>query len=381
MTVTEASLTGESTPVLKDAATLPGPVPLADRTNMVFSGTAVTRGAGRALITATGMRTEIGRLASLLSRAEEPPTPLQREIDLVGRKLGMAAIVIAAVVVMTILVTFDVREAAEIVEILVLGVSLAVAAVPEGLPTILTIVLALGVHRMARQRAIVKKLSSVETLGSTSVICSDKTGTLTKNEMTIQQVITRSGGAVVTGVGYRPDGEVIVDGEPLCDGPLLDEVRIVLCGGSLANDAVLHSNDGEWTVRGDPTDAAFLVAARKLDIAHECADRFTRLAEVPFSSERKRMSVIAADARRGGRPVLVTKGAPDVLLALCTREGVGDRTSTSTTSAGPRSRPRCTAWRTRGCAPSPSRIDRSTPTRCRPTNRSSTTSSSRASWG
>ena len=316
-------MTGESEPVLKAGAPLPEPAPLGDRVNMVFSGTAVTRGRGRAVVTATGMRTEVGRIASLLGRTQEERTPLQREIDLVGRTLGIAVIAIAAVVVATILLTSDVETGGDLVEVLVLGVSLAVAAVPEGLPAILTVVLALGVQRMAQQRAIVKKLSSVETLGSASVIGSDKTGTLTKNEMTIQRVVTRSGEVALTGIGYRPDGEVRVGDQPLQDGPLLDEVRIVLAGGSLANDAVLRDDDGEWTIQGDPTDAAFLVAERKLGITEQRQARFTRVDEVPFTSERKLMSSIEADSGREGRINVVTKGAPDVLLARCTHELVG----------------------------------------------------------
>jgi calcium-translocating P-type ATPase len=269
------------------------------------------------------MRTEMGRIASLLGSTEEERTPLQREVGLVGRTLGIAVVIIAVVVVAAILLASDIDGAGDLVEVLLLGVSLAVAAVPEGLPAILSVVLALGVQRMARRRAIVKKLSSVETLGSASVICSDKTGTLTKNEMTIQRVVTRSGEVEVTGTGYRPEGEVRIEGELLGDGPLLEEVRVVLGGGSLANDAVLRNDGGEWTVQGDPTDAAFLVAERKLGITEQRTARFTRVGEVPFTSERKLMSSIEADAAREGRIAVVTKGAPDVLLARCTHERVG----------------------------------------------------------
>jgi P-type Ca2+ transporter type 2C len=324
LSVAESSLTGESEPVLKDSATLPAAAALGDRTNMVFSGTAVTRGRGRAVVTATGMATEMGRIAALLGRTEEERTPLQREVDLVGRTLGIAVIAIAVVVVAAILVTSDIRRASDLVQVLLLGVSLAVAAVPEGLPAVLSVVLALGVQRMARQRAIIKKLSSVETLGSASVVCSDKTGTLTKNEMTIQRVVTRSGEVTVTGIGYRPAGEFRAGDQPLDDGPLLDEVQAVLAGGSLANDAVLGEQDGRWAIQGDPTDAAFLVAERKLGITEERRARFTRLDEVPFTSERKLMSSIEADSARAGQIAVVTKGAPDVLLARCTRERVGD---------------------------------------------------------
>jgi potassium/sodium efflux P-type ATPase len=325
LTVAEASLTGESEPVLKDAATLPGPVALGDRVDMVFSGTAVARGRGRAVVTATGMDTEMGHVARLLGRTEEERTPLQREVERVGRTLAIAVVVIAAVVVAAILVTSDVNSASDLVDVLLVGVSLAVAAVPEGLPAILSVVLALGVQRMARERAIVKRLSSVETLGSASVICSDKTGTLTRNEMTVTTVVTGSGEAEVTGTGYRPEGDVVVDGRSLGDGedaPAADEVRFVLAGGSLANDAVLREDGGEWTVQGDPTEAAFLVAEAKLGVTEDRRARFERVGEVPFTSERKLMSTLEADVEREGRIDVVTKGAPDVLLARCTHERV-----------------------------------------------------------
>ena len=203
--------------MLKDVDPIAEPVGLGDRVNMVFSGTAVVRGRGRAVVTATAMATEMGNVARLLGRTEAQRTPLQREVDRIGRMLGIAVIVIAAVVVGAILLTADLRTASDLVSVLLVGVSLAVAAVPEGLPAVLSVVLALGVQRMAQERAIVKKLSSVETLGSASVICSDKTGTLTKNEMTIEKVVTGSGEVDVTGSGYRPEGELRVDGRPLDD--------------------------------------------------------------------------------------------------------------------------------------------------------------------
>ena len=327
LTVAEASLTGESEPVLKDTATLSGPASLGDRVDMVFSGTAVARGRGRAVVTATGMDTEMGHVARLLGRTEEERTPLQREVERVGRTLAIAVVVIAAVVVAAILVTSDVNSASDLVDVLLVGVSLAVAAVPEGLPAILSVVLALGVQRMAREHAIVKKLSSVETLGSASVICSDKTGTLTRNEMTVTTVVTGSGEVEVTGTGYRPEGGVMIDGHALGDAvgdaAVADEVRFVLAGGSLANDAVLRDDGGEWTVQGDPTEAAFLVAEAKLGVTETRRARFERVGEVPFTSERKLMSTLEADVEREGRIDVVTKGAPDVLLARCTHERVG----------------------------------------------------------
>jgi len=321
--VAEASLTGESEPVPKDPARLTGPAALADRVNMVFSGTAVTRGRGRAVVTGTGMSTEMGRIASLLGGTTQERTPLQRELDGVSRMLGVAVVVIAAVVMAAIVLTSDITEPSDVVGVLLVGVSLAVAAVPESLQTILTVVLALGVQRMARQRAIVKKLSSVETLGSASVICSDKTGTLTKNEMTIERILTRSGEVTLTPADHPPLGEITLDGEPLPGGPLREEVIAVLGGGALANDASLHEQDGAWIVQGDPTEVAFLVAERKVGITEARTARFTRLDEVPFTSERKLMTTIESDAAHPSQALMVTKGAPDVLLGRCVSERVG----------------------------------------------------------
>ena len=320
--VAEAPLTGESEAVTKRVAPLVGPMGLGDRVNMVFDGTAVTRGRGRAVVTATGMSTEMGNIARLLERTEEERTPLQREVDRVGRTLGIAVILIAAVVMGAILFTSEITQPSDLVDVLLVGVSLAVAAVPEGLPAILSVVLALGVQRMARKKAIVKRLSSVETLGSASVVCSDKTGTLTKSEMTIVTAVTPSGQVEVTGSGYRPDGKLMVDGHEVDDETLADEVRYLFAGGSLPNDAVLRDEGGDWTVQGDPTEAAFLVAEAKLGLTEVRRARFERVGEIPFTSERKLMSTFESDAEREGRIDLVTKGAPDVLLSRCTHERV-----------------------------------------------------------
>jgi Ca2+-transporting ATPase len=318
--VQEASLTGESEAVLKDAATLPEPAALGDRLDMVFKGTAVAQGTGRAVVTATGMDTEMGSIAEMLEATEEEPTPLQKEVGRIGRMLGIAVVVIAVVVVATVLMISDIRSAADVITVLLLGVSLAVAAVPEGLPAILSVVLALGVQRMAKRNAIVKKLSSVETLGSASVICSDKTGTLTRSEMTIERVMTASGGTRVTGVGYTPEGRVEHEGGELDAGPLLAEDIVVLSGGSLASNAVLRQTaDGVWEIQGDPTEAAFLVAERKLGVTARRERRFDRVRELPFTSERKMMSTIEVDHERDDGVVVISKGAPDVLLERCTR--------------------------------------------------------------
>jgi len=317
--VQEASLTGESEAVLKDLARLEGEVALGDRRNMVFKGTVVVQGTGRAVITATGMATEMGAIATLLEETQEEETPLQAEVSRIGRMLGLAVVVIAVIVVATVMLISDIRDAGDVITVLLLGVSLAVAAVPEGLPAILSLVLAMGVQRMAKRNAIVKKLSSVETLGSASAICSDKTGTLTRSEMTIERVMTASGGTRVTGVGYAPQGRVEHDGtEPA--GALLAEDIVVLSGGSLASNAELRQgDDGSWQIQGDPTEAAFLVAERKLGIEERRAARFERVRELPFTSERKMMSIVAIDHEHDDALVLISKGAPDVLLQRCSR--------------------------------------------------------------
>ena len=325
--VQQASLTGESEAVLKDAATLVAAAALADQLNMVFKGTAVAQGVGRAVVTATGMATQMGLIAEMLEATPEEPTPLQKEVGQVGRMLAIAVVIIAIVVVATILLTSPIRSAADVVAVLLLGVSLAVAAVPEGLPAILSMVLALGVQRMAKHNAIIKNLSSVETLGSASVICTDKTGTLTRAEMTIERVVTASGDTLVTGVGYAPVGEVMHDGVALAAGALRDEQIVALGGGSLAGNAKLNqASDGEWQIHGDPTEAAFLVAERKLgisDVTERREKRFERIAEIPFTSERKMMSTLEIDHDHNDQQMLITKGAPGELLTHSTHMRVG----------------------------------------------------------
>lgn len=317
--VQEASLTGESVPVGKESAALPAPAVLGDRTNMVFKGTAVVHGVGRAVVTATGMATEMGQIADLLESTEDTETPLQREIASVSKTLGLAVIVIALVVMAAIALISGIHDTDDLVTVLLMGVSLAVAAVPEGLLAILSVVLALGVRTMAAHNAVVKRLHSVETLGSATVICSDKTGTLTTNEMTLRVVATASGQVELTGTGYQPEGRVVVEGEHADD--LLHEVRRVLVGGALANNAQFAEIDGEWQIQGDPTEAAFLVAQHKLAGTLDRVAEYRRDAEVPFTSERKLMSVAARDPGEVVR--LFTKGAPDILLARCESIQVG----------------------------------------------------------
>ena len=329
--VQEASLTGESEAVTKSPATLARPAPLGDRVDMVYKGTAVVQGVGRAVVTGVGMSTEVGAIAEMLEATVEEPTPLQHEVSRIGKLLGAVVVAIALVVMITIILVSGVTETRDFVVVLLLGVSLAVAAVPEGLPAILSVVLAIGVQRMARRNAVVKQLVSVEALGSASVICTDKTGTLTRNEMTVERLVTASGRADVTGVGYRPEGAVTSGGQALGDAHLV-EAQLLLGAGSLANNAQLTERAGEWTIEGDPTEAAFLVAAHKLEGTTAQMHRFERQAEIPFTSERKMMTTVHRERTRGTRLVF-SKGAPDVLLGTCTRRQVGETTVPLTEAA------------------------------------------------
>ena len=318
--VQEASLTGESEAVTKTVTPLLELGSLGDRHNMVFKGTAVARGVGRAVVTGTGMDTEMGRIATLLDETADEPSPLQREIAQISRTLGVLVIGIAVVVMIVVAAVNGVSSFHEAVDILLLGVSLAVAAVPEGLPTILSLVLAIGVQAMARRNAVMKDLHSVETLGSVSVIASDKTGTLTKNEMTIREIVTPSGRVELTGTGYEPVGAAAIAGD---EARTRAEAERTLAAGALANNAQLAKVNGTWEVQGDPTEAAFLVAQHKLDGVSERIGAWERIGEVPFTSERKMMSVLGR--RTTDEHVrLFAKGAPDVLLERCTAELVGD---------------------------------------------------------
>jgi Ca2+-transporting ATPase len=320
----EAALTGESLPVSKDIAAIAGNVELGDRHNMVFSGTAAVYGHGRAVVTATGMRTQMGRIADLLEKAPAEVTPLQRELDRVGKLLAITVVAIAAAMIGTIFLISDVHGFSEVFDVLILGVALAVAAVPEGLPAIVTAVLSLGVQRMARRNAIIRRLAAVEALGSATVIASDKTGTLTRNEMTVRRVATASGCANLSGTGYVPRGEVSFVGAEADDDGLQFELDRALMAAERANNAGVEEDEGVWSAHGDPTEAALIVAARKAGLSAESLEaRFPRVGEVPFSSERKLMSTVHADAERQDRLIALTKGAPDVLLKRCSHELVG----------------------------------------------------------
>ncbi|TAK44533.1 MAG: HAD family hydrolase [Betaproteobacteria bacterium] len=322
----EAALTGESTPVAKDPAPLSREAALADRANMLYAGTAVTYGHGRAVVTATASATEVGRIAGLLHATEAEPTPLQLQLDRLGRTLGAVVIAIAIVVGATILGLQRDFSPAALTGVLLYTVALAVSAVPEGLAAVTTVVLSLGMQRMARRKAIVRKLAAVETLGSTTVICSDKTGTLTRNEMTVRVVLTASGRTELTGTGYAPVGALLVDGLPLGEGAQRLEAERTLAVGFLANNAILREREGRWTLLGDPTEGALKAAALKAGLSAErLARRFGRAGEIPFSSERKMMSTAHTDARHAMHPVLFSKGAPDILLARCAQVRVGAR--------------------------------------------------------
>ena len=318
--IAEASLTGESVPVGKKPETLEKAKALGDRSNMVFNGTSVTQGTGRAIVTGTGMNTQVGKIADLLQSTEDDTTPLQKEMNHVSKILGIAVCIIAVVVLVALAVLEGFHSVHDVIDSLLLAVSLAVAAVPEGLATILTVVLALGVQRMAAHHAIVKKLHSVETLGSASVICSDKTGTLTRNEMTVERVVVPSGEVELTGTGYAPEGDMVsLNGDAVPEN-IAQEVYATLGAGTLANDGELREGPkpGTWEIVGDPTEVSLVVAARKTH-ADKRFHHFTRVAEIPFTSERKRMSVITKNDTDSGKLTVFAKGAPDVLLSYCDR--------------------------------------------------------------
>ena len=322
--ILEAALTGESEAVAKDPAPLDAPAGVGDRFDMVHRGTAVVQGSGRALVTATGMDTEVGGIAELLEATTEEPSPLQRDLAKVSKLLGVTVVVIAVVVMAVTALANGVHTLAEAVTVLLLGVSLAVAAVPEGLPAILSVVLAIGVQRMAGRGAVVKHLHSVETLGCATVIASDKTGTLTRNEMTVQRVLTASGEVRLTGTGYRADGQPVALSGSLDDPDLTAELELALLGGALANNAAVIETETGVEVHGDPTEAAFVVAARKLAGLESRAVAFERRGEIPFTSERKLMSSVGWHdplARLG----IVTKGGADVVLGRCTAVQHGDQ--------------------------------------------------------
>jgi Ca2+-transporting ATPase len=314
--IEESSLTGESVPSEKESdSLLPGDTGIGDRTNMVFAGTSVVYGRGKAVVTRTGMGTEIGRIAGMLQTVETEKTPLQKNLDRVGASLARAALVIVLVIV-----ALGIVRGQPLIDILIFGIALAVAVVPEALPAVVTISLALGVQRMTRRHALMRRLPAVETLGSTTVICSDKTGTLTRDEMTVRALYADSMLVRITGSGYRPEGSISL---PEGESALPSAFRQLLEAGILCNDSRLERDDaGEWSIRGDPTEGALIVAARKSGLDEtDIRSRYPRIDEQPFSSETRRMVTVH---RNGATIMAIVKGAPEAILPACNRRSVSD---------------------------------------------------------
>jgi Ca2+-transporting ATPase len=315
--IEEAALTGESVPVEKDAGVaLTGDIGLGDQINCGFMSTLVTYGRGRGIVIATGMTTVIGKIAEMIQEEEEDETPLQKKLNQLGKVLGTACLAICAVVFV-----MGLWRGEPILEMFMTAVSLAVAAIPEGLPAVVTIVLALGMQRMVKHRAIMKKLHAVETLGSTTVICSDKTGTLTQNQMTTVRMYLAGTAMTVTGEGYCPEGDILIDGQKadLAAEPALGRLLEIQ---ALCNDSRLEHDTADgldiWKIHGDPTEGALVVTAAKAGLTLESlSQRQPRLQEIPFDSQRKLMTTFHRDDT--GQLAAYTKGAPDILVSLCTR--------------------------------------------------------------
>jgi Ca2+-transporting ATPase len=306
--IDESSLTGESNPVSKQSAPVPEHTPLADRHSSAWMGTAVCHGSGSGVVVATGMHTEIGRIAQITRAVPDERTPLQRKLNRLGRQLGIIAVAVSTLVAVA---GWWVGKPA--LEMFMTGVSLAVAVVPEGLPAVVTITLALGIRAMIHRRALLRTLSAAETLGSATVICTDKTGTLTRNEMTLREVWLRSGSWSSTGTGYDPEGKFEIN-PPVKGDPPTSDLDALLITGLLCNHAELAREDDRWIAIGEPTEAALLTAARKARISRPADCEPVR--EFPFSSQRKRMTVLAQGA--GGK-IAHVKGAPEIILERCTR--------------------------------------------------------------
>jgi len=315
--VEEAALTGESVPVEKDASlVLPGEATVGDRRNSGFMSTTVTYGRGKGIVVGTGMNTQIGKIAQMIQDVEQEATPLQLKLTQLGKTLGVICLAVCAVVF-----ALGIYEGNELLEMFMVAVALAIAAVPEGLPAIVTVCLALGMQRMVKRNALIRRLPAVETLGSTTVICSDKTGTLTQNEMTVVKMFIDGEIVDVTGRGYAPVGEFLACGVEKTapkDDPTLS---VLLKGATLCNDAVLekHSErEDAWKMVGDPTEGALVVVAAKAGfVKSELETSIPRIAEVPFDSDRKRMTTIHCDGGPTEHKAYV-KGAPDVMIDLCT---------------------------------------------------------------
>ncbi|MFQ3678945.1 MAG: cation-translocating P-type ATPase, partial [Pseudanabaenaceae cyanobacterium] len=310
LSVREGALTGEAQSVLKNSAlVLPPEEALGDRRNMVFQGTEVLQGRGKFTVVATGMATELGKIAANLQNVEDPPTPLQQRMGqlsqvLVGGSLALVALVVA----------IGLARGGNFLALLETSLSMAVAVVPEGLPAVITVTLALGTQRMAKRKALIRNLPAVETLGSVTTICSDKTGTLTQNKMVVQQLQTANHRATAWGEGYAPGGGLELPGHSHPAGE--PEIWALLQTAVLCNNAQLQAHNGTWEVLGDPTEGALLTLATRAGLPPpELQAKFPRQAEAGFTSERKRMSVVCA---AGDRRVLHTKGSPELVLAQCT---------------------------------------------------------------
>ena len=314
----EAVLTGESTPVNKNLAVLGEETPISERRNTVFTATHVVYGRGKAVVTTTGMNTEFGKIAEMVQTTEEEETPLQRKLDKFAKKI--AKVVIGVCVLIFALEAFEVVtqgfRVEGFIQAFMSSISLAISAVPEGLPAIVTVALALGAREFARRNAIVRKLSSAESLGAVTVICSDKTGTITKGEMTVRQIYADGKNIEVTGVGYEPKGEFKLGGQ---DTKLGEDTKLLLKIGSLCNNAQLRKkeNDNSWEIFGDPTEGALIVAADKAELGREELDEtYPRIREIPFTSERKRMATLHKTPQN--EVVAYMKGAPETVLERCT---------------------------------------------------------------
>ncbi len=312
MKTDEAPLTGESSAVNKSTLQLPEQTQLNDRKNMVFTGTVVVYGRGKAVVTTSGMNTEFGKIAQMVQAAPQEKTPLEKRLSSVGKWIGILALVISVSVgVVGIFV-----EQRPILEMVLWSISLAVAAVPEALPAIVTGALAIGMYRMAKVSAIVKRLPAVETLGSTSVICSDKTGTMTKGEMTVRSIYVNQQTVKVTGIGYAPEGEFQVEDKKVVPD---ENLKTLLKVAILCNDSGLEqdSQTHKWLIKGDPTEGALVVAAEKAGLNKEdLEEQEPRVSEVPFSSERKRMTTIHT---KDGKRIAYMKGAPEMVIERCSK--------------------------------------------------------------
>lgn len=313
--VDEASLTGESVPSNKITGPLENNILVNDQENMVFMGTIVTKGHAKAVVTGTGMNTEIGKIADMVQEAEEKLSPLQVKLKKFGKWLGFVTIGICLIVfgvgVLREYLTTDLFETSFAIEMFLASVALAVAAIPEGLPAIVTISLAFGVRKMSKRNALIRKLPAVETLGCTNIICSDKTGTLTKNEMTVREIYVNNTLIEVTGDGYTPEGKFVQKGNEKVN---ISNLELLFRSSTLCNDSRLNHNE-KWEIFGDPTEGALLVSAGKAGFKKsEMENKFPRINEIPFDSERKCMTTIH---RVNEENIAYIKGAPDVILNSC----------------------------------------------------------------